>query len=184
MAQLVKNLPAVWETWVQPLGWEDPLEKGKATHSCILAWRIPWTLSSMGLQTVRHNWVTFTFNYYIWYKVMAQFFSFACGYAVFLAQFVENTSLHHLCHVTCVGNHLTMSHRVCFWLVCSPTSLCMSVFMWVPLLLWLLQLCKMISNSGRMKPPALFFFLKNALAMSVPLKVHMNFRLFFLHLQK
>ena len=55
VAQLVKNLPAVWETWVQPLGWEDPLEKGKATHSSILAWRIPWTLSSMGLQTVRHN---------------------------------------------------------------------------------------------------------------------------------
>ena len=43
MAQLVKNLPAMWETWVLPLGWEDPLEKGKATHSSILAWRIPWT---------------------------------------------------------------------------------------------------------------------------------------------
>ena len=41
VAQLVKNLPAVWETWVQSLGWEDPLEKGKATHSSILAWRIP-----------------------------------------------------------------------------------------------------------------------------------------------
>ena len=40
MAQLVKNLPAMWETWVQPVGWEDPLEKGKATHSSILAWRI------------------------------------------------------------------------------------------------------------------------------------------------
>ena len=42
MAQLVKNLPAVQETWVRSLGWEDPLEKGKATHSSILAWRIPW----------------------------------------------------------------------------------------------------------------------------------------------
>ena len=41
VAQLVKNLPAMWETWVRSLGWEDPLEKGKATHSCILAWRIP-----------------------------------------------------------------------------------------------------------------------------------------------
>ena len=40
VAQLVKNLPAVWETWVQSLGWKDPLEKGKATHSSILAWRI------------------------------------------------------------------------------------------------------------------------------------------------
>ena len=44
VAQLVKNPPAVWETWVRSLGWEDPLEKGKATHSCILAWRIPWTV--------------------------------------------------------------------------------------------------------------------------------------------
>ena len=42
VAQLVKNPPAMWETWVQPLGWEDLLEKGKATHSSILAWRIPW----------------------------------------------------------------------------------------------------------------------------------------------
>ena len=44
VAQLVKNLPAMQETWVLPLGWEDPLEKGKATHSSILAWRIPWTI--------------------------------------------------------------------------------------------------------------------------------------------
>ena len=43
VAQMVKNLPAMWETWVQSLGWEDPLEKGTATHSSILAWRIPWT---------------------------------------------------------------------------------------------------------------------------------------------
>ena len=41
VAQLVKNPPAMLETWVQPLGWEDPLKKGKATHSRILAWRIP-----------------------------------------------------------------------------------------------------------------------------------------------
>ena len=43
MAQLVRNLPAVWETWVQSLGWEDPLEDRMATHSSILAWRIPPT---------------------------------------------------------------------------------------------------------------------------------------------
>ena len=60
VAQLVKKLPAMWETWVRSLGWEDPLEKGKATHSSILAWRIPWTLQSMGPQRVRHVWVTFT----------------------------------------------------------------------------------------------------------------------------
>ena len=52
VAQLVKNPPAMQETWVQSLGWEDPLEKGKATHSSILAWRIPWTIQSMWLQRV------------------------------------------------------------------------------------------------------------------------------------
>ena len=48
LAQLVKNPPARQETWIGSLGWEDPLEKGKATHSSILAWRIPWTVQSMG----------------------------------------------------------------------------------------------------------------------------------------
>ena len=48
VAQLVKNLPAMQETCVQYLGWENPLEKGKANHSSILAWRIPWTVQSMG----------------------------------------------------------------------------------------------------------------------------------------
>ena len=52
IAQLVKNPPAMRETWVQSLGWEDPLEKGKATHSSILAWRIPRTVQSTGLQRV------------------------------------------------------------------------------------------------------------------------------------
>ena len=50
-AQLVKNPPAVREAWVPSLGWEDPLEKGKATHSSILAWRIPWTIQSMRSQS-------------------------------------------------------------------------------------------------------------------------------------
>ena len=56
MAQKVKNLPATQETWVRSLGLEDPLKKGMATHSSILAWRIPWAeepgrLQSMGLQS-------------------------------------------------------------------------------------------------------------------------------------
>ena len=60
MAQLVKNLPAMQETQVQSLGWEDLLEKEMATHSSILAWRIPWTedpggLQSMGSQRVGHD---------------------------------------------------------------------------------------------------------------------------------
>ena len=60
---MVKNLPTMQEIWVQSLGWEDPLEEGMATHSSILAWRIPWTeepggLQSVGLQRVRHDWAT------------------------------------------------------------------------------------------------------------------------------
>ena len=58
MAQMVKNLPAMQKTQVRSLGWEDPLEEGTATHSSVLAWRIPWTeepggLQSMGSQRVR-----------------------------------------------------------------------------------------------------------------------------------
>ena len=62
MAQMVKNLPVMWETWVRSLGWEDPLEKGMATHSSILAWRIPWTEEPRawwaiihGSQSVEHD---------------------------------------------------------------------------------------------------------------------------------
>ena len=52
VAQMVKNSPAVRETWVPSLGWQDPLEKGMATHSSILAWRIPWTEEPGGLQSI------------------------------------------------------------------------------------------------------------------------------------
>ena len=60
VAQMVKRLPTMWETWVQSLGGEDLLEKEMATHSSILAWKIPWMvelgrLQSMGLQTVGHD---------------------------------------------------------------------------------------------------------------------------------
>ena len=63
MAQTVKDLPVIQEIWVRSLGWEGPLEKGMATYSSIVAWRIPWTeksggLQSMGLQRVGYNLVT------------------------------------------------------------------------------------------------------------------------------
>ena len=68
MAQMVKILSAMQETWVRSLGWEDHLEKGMATKSGILTWRIPWTeepggLQSVGSQRVGHNWVTHTFTF-------------------------------------------------------------------------------------------------------------------------
>ena len=67
---MVKNLPAMQETWVRSLGGEDPLEMGMATHSSMLAWRIPWIeepggLQSMGSQRVRHDCVTNTFTMYL-----------------------------------------------------------------------------------------------------------------------
>ena len=60
VAHMVNNLPTMWETWVRSLGWEDPLEKEMATHSSILAWKIPWTeepggLLCIGSQRVRHD---------------------------------------------------------------------------------------------------------------------------------
>ena len=58
-AQLIKNLPVMQETWVRFLGWEDLLEKGKASHSSILVYSIPWTVT-VGSQRVRHDWETFT----------------------------------------------------------------------------------------------------------------------------
>ena len=60
VAQMVKNLPVIRETWVQSLGWKDPLEEGMATHSSILAWTVPWTedpggIQSMGSERVGHD---------------------------------------------------------------------------------------------------------------------------------
>ena len=70
MAQMVKHLPTRRETRVQSLGWEDPLEKEMATHSSVLAWRIPWMeepggLQSMGSQRVGHDWATNTFRRFL-----------------------------------------------------------------------------------------------------------------------
>ena len=69
MTQIVKNLAAMQETWVQSLGQEDPLEEEMETHSSILSWRIPWTeepgrLQSLGLQKVRHSCVTNTHTHF------------------------------------------------------------------------------------------------------------------------
>ena len=76
---MIKSLPAIQETQVGSFGWEDPLEKGMATHSSVLAWVIPWTeepggLQSMGSQRVRYDWVTDTFTFsYTWYHLPFSF---------------------------------------------------------------------------------------------------------------
>ena len=85
VVQMVKHLPAMWETWVQSLGWEDPLEKAMATHSSTLAWKIPWMeetgrLQSMGSQRVGHDWATsLTCHQFTWIKDFKISFSFSVG---------------------------------------------------------------------------------------------------------
>ena len=83
VAQRLKCLPAMQETWVRSLGWEVPLEKEMATHSSILAWRIPWTEESSGLQStgsqrVGHDWVTLlTFQLYLLFLLFLLFFNWS-----------------------------------------------------------------------------------------------------------
>ena len=108
VAQLVKNWPAVWETWVLSLCWEDHLEKGMATHSSIPAWRIPWTVQSMGSWRVRHIWVTFTSLYFTEGEAREEIRSSANYYSPFLLLWsIERT--HKLDKVLCDWR---------FWKVC------------------------------------------------------------------
>ena len=83
LVQRVKNLPAVQETWVWSLGQEDPLEKGMAIHSSILAWRIPWaeesgSLWSRGSQRVRHDWVTNTLTSFTFFLKSKMLYLTSC----------------------------------------------------------------------------------------------------------
>ena len=83
VAQRLKHLPAMWETWVQSLGPEDPLEKEMATHSSILAWRIPWMeepggLQSTGLQRVGHDWATSLSLSYLYHNILG------CNYTQYI----------------------------------------------------------------------------------------------------
>ena len=95
VAQKAKDLPATQKTQARSLGWEDPLEKGMATHSSILAWRIPWTgepggLQSMQLQRVRHDWATNTFH-----VVVAQSLSHVSLFATPMDCSMPGFSVHH-----------------------------------------------------------------------------------------
>ena len=89
VAQLVKNLPVMWETWVWSLGWEDPLEKGKTTHSSILAWRIPWIIWSLK-ESDATEWLSLTL--WICTKCTLKFVSWSD--LKFLCYFIYWTSHH------------------------------------------------------------------------------------------
>ena len=104
VAQTVRNLPTVQDTWVQSVGQEDPLEKGMATHSSILARRIPWTEEpgrpkSMGLQRVGHNWATNNSN-----------FSYLCCYSSYLSYYWHDLTLihHNIHHIIDMMLHLSI----------------------------------------------------------------------------
>ena len=125
MAQLVKNLPAMWETRVWSLGWEDPLQKGTPTHSGFLAWRIPRTVESMGWQRFRHTWATFTLlsDTYVCAGKKAScqgffFFFFFFFYGIIfccrdIAQFIYSSVIRSLICFTsflfCISNNLAMN---------------------------------------------------------------------------
>ena len=102
VAQLVKNPPAIQENWARSLAWEDPLAKGKATHSSILAWRIPWTVKSMGSQRVGHNSVTFTTL--ICWILLGYYSSIYEGY--YFSKF--SRSCYILKHVLNIGMHIEL----------------------------------------------------------------------------
>ena len=96
VAQMVKNLPTMQETQVRSLDQADPLKKGKATHSTILTWRIPWTeepggLQSMWLQRVRHNWATHTHTLSKVYGIM---FWLSCNMAWSLQSIISYRHTH------------------------------------------------------------------------------------------
>ena len=122
---MVKDLPATQETLVWSLGQEDPLEKGVATHSCILGWRIPWTeepggLQSTGSQRVRHNWETNT-NPNVHIKVMFLLYSIKCIILLYLLKvhtLIKNTLL-----LKSTSHHLSLQAAVISLLVEGPTSM-------------------------------------------------------------
>ena len=104
---MIKNPPAIWETGIQSLGWEDPLEKRMATYSCILAWRSPWTeesggLQSMGLQNVRQHWATNIFTFTRTYHTVKLHFIVLVNTGFLLLFFIWlPSSMHTQFHISC-----------------------------------------------------------------------------------
>ena len=136
VAQTVKSPPAMQVTRVQFLGQEDPLEKGMATHSSVLVWRIPWTeepggLQSMGSKRVGHDWVTSTFPFYLFYIWQC------ASLHLFLVRLftVVNYTLHKIYHMnhTCVYSSVAVSNAITLGNIKSlfePFSSIMPPIMW------------------------------------------------------
>ena len=129
--QMVKNLPVMKETWVQSLGREDPLEKGMATHSSILAWTIAWTegpggLQSVGFQRVRFDWVTNTFIFHIAIVVQllsrVQLFATSCTAAC--QAFLSTTNSWSLLKLMFIELVMPSNHLI----LCRPLLLLPSIF--------------------------------------------------------
>ena len=114
VAQLVKNPPAMRESWVWSLGWEDPLEKGKATHSSVLAWRIPWTVWSMGSQIVGHTeWLSLSLDVYSSHVLLLWNFHTFCFTLCYqtCGQFITYLLIHSFIYSTSGNQMLSMSQR-------------------------------------------------------------------------
>ena len=128
VAQIIKNLPAMWETWVRSLGQEDPLVKGMATHSSILAWRSPWTekpgrLQSRGSQRFGHDWATFTLT-------LARFFAL-------LSHCRSKNILQSSAYRPLVASHLQNDLAPCYHSVSNPFPLPISPAASATLTSWL-----------------------------------------------
>ena len=124
---MVKNLPAMQETWVRSLDREDPLEKGTATHSNILAWRIPWTeepgrLQSTGLHRVGHDWATNMFTSIYYCKWITHIISFT----LYKSQQNYDKDIHIISISQCISEKLSnllwgTLARASIWLWVCPT---------------------------------------------------------------
>ena len=128
VAQMVKNPPAMWGTWVRCLGWEDPLEKVMATHSSILAWRIPWTeesgsLQSIGSQKVRHNWEIFTFTQYPFFFKHKNFFPYLSP-TLSLENIYTIQQCTQVNDISCTTSVARCDHEAKFWLTRCKRKYC------------------------------------------------------------
>ena len=142
VAQRLKHLPAMWETQVWSLGQEDPLEKEMATHSSILAWRIPWTeepggLQSTGLQRVRHDWAT-SLSFMVYAVSKRETFRLSSKTARFFCTIWPFASLNEILYKTEGWLHLMSSSQLVMSILKSDFKLnvicitpCLSIAFWL-----------------------------------------------------